>query len=89
MFERPDSLIDEIIKDAIEQGKFSNLHGQGKPLQLPDETHIPQELRMAHKLLKENDLAPDWMNEGAEQRAARAHLIKLISREGRRYLRAV
>jgi hypothetical protein len=85
MFERPQSLIDEIIKDAIEQGKFANLPGEGKPLRLDDETHVPEALRMAHKLLKDNQLAPDWIVEGAELRQAREAMLKMIKREARRY----
>lgn len=88
MFERPSSLIDEIIKDAMEQGKFDKLPGQGKPLKLEDETHVPEHLRMAHKLLKDNDLAPDWIVEGKELRDARDALVKLIRREARRFQKA-
>lgn len=89
MFERPNSVIDEIIKDAMERGKFDKLPGEGKPLKLEDESHIPQHLRMAHKLLKDNDLAPDWIVEGKELREGRETWIKTIRREKRRYLKAL
>ncbi|MDX2162668.1 MAG: DUF1992 domain-containing protein [bacterium] len=89
MFERPHSLIDELIKEAMEQGKFAHLPGEGKPLNLQEEAHIPEHLRMAHKLLKDNDLAPDWIVEGKELREARERLIKRLRREHRRYIKAL
>ncbi|WP_066393570.1 DnaJ family domain-containing protein [Neobacillus mesonae] len=40
------------IKKAYEDGEFENLPGYGKPIKLEDLSHIPEELRMAYKLLK-------------------------------------
>jgi hypothetical protein len=40
------------IKTAYKDGEFDNLPGLGKPLQLEDLSGIPEELRMAYKLLK-------------------------------------
>ena len=40
------------IKKAYQDGEFENLPGLGKPLQLEDLSGIPEELRMAYKLLK-------------------------------------
>ena len=63
---KPSISVDEMIRRAMEAGEFSNLPGQGKPLRLDDDRHTPEDLRMAHKLLKDNDLAPAWI---LEQRA--------------------
>jgi len=60
------NLMDEILREAIERGDFQDLPGQGKPLSLPDDSHTPESLRMAHKLLSDNDLVPEWMAEGQE-----------------------
>jgi hypothetical protein len=57
-------VIDEIIRAAMERGEFDDLPSQSQPLRLDDDPHTPAHLRLAHKLLKENDLAPDWMAEG-------------------------
>ncbi|MBI4643537.1 MAG: DUF1992 domain-containing protein [Deltaproteobacteria bacterium] len=46
------------ILEAIENGLFDNLRGKGKPLKLEDESHIPPELRMAYKILKNADCLP-------------------------------
>ncbi|MGG1676318.1 DnaJ family domain-containing protein [Neobacillus sp. NRS-1170] len=40
------------IKKAYKDGEFENLPGLGKPMQLEDLSGIPEELRMAYKLLK-------------------------------------
>ncbi|MDQ0200611.1 DnaJ family domain-containing protein [Neobacillus ginsengisoli] len=40
------------IKQAYKDGEFDNLPGLGKPIQLEDLSGIPEELRMAYKILK-------------------------------------
>jgi hypothetical protein len=55
-------LIDQItetrISEAIERGEFDNLSGAGKPLQLDDDSHVPQVLRAAYRLLKNGGFVP-------------------------------
>lgn len=46
------------IKEAIEEGILDNLPGAGKPLALGDDSHIPEDLRMAHKVLKNAGFVP-------------------------------
>jgi len=46
------------ILEAIEAGLFDNLEGKGLPLRFEDESHIPPELRMAYKILKNADCLP-------------------------------
>jgi len=40
------------IKEALERGDFNDLPGAGQPLDLDDDACIPEDLRMAYKLLK-------------------------------------
>ena len=56
-------LMDEIIRAAMERGDFDNLPGESQPLKLDDDAHTPSHLRLAHRVLKDQGLAPDWMNE--------------------------
>jgi hypothetical protein len=58
------SYIDRQIRKAMEDGDFDNLPGEGKPLDLQEDDNTPEELRMAYKILRENDLAPDWIMQG-------------------------
>jgi DnaJ homologue, subfamily C, member 28, conserved domain len=46
------------ILEAIEAGLFDNLQGKGQPLNLEDDSHIPPELKMAYKILKNADCLP-------------------------------
>lgn len=46
------------ILEAIEAGVFKNLPGKGRPLKLEDDSHIPEELRLAYKILKMADCLP-------------------------------
>ncbi|MCM2533909.1 DUF1992 domain-containing protein [Neobacillus pocheonensis] len=47
------------IKKAYQDGDFDNLPGFGKPMQLEDLSGIPEELRMAYKLLKNGGYTQD------------------------------
>ena len=46
------------ILSAQRQGQFDNLPGQGKPLQLEDDNHIPAPFRMAYRILKNAGYVP-------------------------------
>lgn len=40
------------IKKAYKDGEFENLPGLGKPMEIEDLSAIPEELRMAYRLMK-------------------------------------
>jgi hypothetical protein len=46
------------IQEAILKGELDNLPGKGKPLQLDDDSGIPEELRLGYKILKNADCLP-------------------------------
>ena len=58
IFEAFDKIAEKKIREAIDNGEFDNLPGKGKPLQLEDDRHIPQDIRLAHKILKNADCLP-------------------------------
>lgn len=45
----------------MEQGQFDNLPGKGKPLNLEENPHEDPAWRLAHHLLKSNDLSLPWI----------------------------
>ena len=51
-------LAENRIREAMEAGEFDNLTGKGQPLNLEEDSHIPLELRMAYKILKNADCLP-------------------------------
>ena len=46
------------ITQAIEQGELDNLDGAGKPINLDDDLHVPKELRMGFRILKNAGVSP-------------------------------
>lgn len=64
-----DRIVEAIIKDAMERGEFEDLPGKGKPLDLTAYFDTPEEVRMAHSILKNAGMAPrevDLLKEIAE-----------------------
>ncbi len=55
-----DSAVEQIIRDAQEEGKFDNLPGEGKPLLL-DENMYAGDQELAYKLLKDNGYTLPWI----------------------------
>ena len=52
-------IAEQRIREACERGDFDSLPGAGKPLELEDDSHIPEDLRMAYKLLKNAGYVPE------------------------------
>jgi hypothetical protein len=46
------------IREAIQNGEFDNLLNSGKPIDLDEDCFIPQELRMAYRVLKNSGCLP-------------------------------
>ena len=51
-------IAEERIREAMEEGRFDNLPGKGKPLNLEDESGIPEDVRLAFKILKNAGCLP-------------------------------
>lgn len=51
-------IAEERIKEALAKGAFENLRGNGKPLDLDEDTNVPDELRVAYKILKNAGYLP-------------------------------
>ena len=51
-------IVEERIRKAQLKGEFENLAGAGKPLALENDSHVAEELRLAHKILKNADCLP-------------------------------
>ena len=53
--------IEEIIRQAMQEGKFDDLPGKGKPLNLDQNPHQDPEWRVAHHLLKSAGFSLPWI----------------------------
>jgi hypothetical protein len=51
-------IVEERIKEAQSRGEFDELPGRGAPLAMEDDSHIPEELRLAYKILRNADCLP-------------------------------
>lgn len=51
-------IAERLIREAMENGEFDNLEGAGKPLNFADETWIPEDLRIAYRVLKNAGCIP-------------------------------
>ncbi|HKJ72391.1 MAG TPA: DnaJ family domain-containing protein [Gammaproteobacteria bacterium] len=89
-------LAEQRIREAREEGAFDDLPGQGEPLELDDDSMVPEELRTAYRMLKNaGHLPPELaanaeireiedllrhLDDPAEQRRAKARLEVLVER---------
>jgi len=51
--------IDEIIRKAMDDGKFKDLANKGKKLDLSDYFDTPEDLRVGYSVLKNADFVPE------------------------------
>jgi hypothetical protein len=85
-----DKLAEARIGEAMEAGAFDDLPGQGQPLQLEDDTLVPEHLRVGYRLLKNAGyLSPDMQLRGeiadvnallhtAQREEERTHLARRL-----------
>ena len=52
------SIAERKIREAMARGEFDNLPGKGKPIVQEDLSGVPEELRMAYKILKNAGFVP-------------------------------
>lgn len=53
--------IEDHIHQAMQDGKFDDLSGKGKPLRLDDDAHVDAEWRLAYHVLKEGGFSLPWI----------------------------
>lgn len=65
------------IDQAIRSGEWDNLPGKGKPLQLEDDSDVPEHLRLANKVLRDANVTPPWIDELRELNEHRLQVLAL------------
>ena len=58
MFTGFEKIVEERIRKAQLQGEFENLPGAGEPLDLEQDQAVPEDLRLAYKILKNAGCLP-------------------------------
>ena len=72
------------INEAIQRGEFDNLPGSGEPLNLEDDRQIPDDLRLAYKILRNADCLPPELELKKEIRTAE-ELLGSLKDESSKY----
>lgn len=75
--------VDKAIRDAMAAGEFDHLPGEGKPFIWQDGD--ADENWLANKILKDNDLAPDWIMQAKDLDAKLVGLVKQVRQALRAY----
>jgi len=60
---RWESSVEKQIREAMEDGKFDNLPGHGKPVDLSENPFEDPDVRTAHRLLRNAGFAPAFIEE--------------------------
>jgi hypothetical protein len=68
------------IQEAIEEGKFDNLPGKGKPIIFDEDPMTPPHLRMVNRILANANVLPEWMQFQKDIEAERKQLSEMRAR---------
>lgn len=79
-----DNLLEDLIEDGRSQGKFDNLPGHGKPLNLSNNPYA-KESELANSLLKDNNVLPPWLAQRGDIQRQTEVLRATIARLWPRY----
>ena len=52
-------IAEERIREAVAAGELDNLPGCGRPLLMDDDSGVPEELRVAYRVLKNAGMVPE------------------------------
>ncbi len=53
-----EKIVERKIKEAQKKGSFDDLPGSGEPMALEDDSNVPDDLRLAYKVLKNANCLP-------------------------------
>lgn len=76
------SPVEQAIRQAMRDGLFDNLPGMGKPLKInwDEENQVPDDMRLANKIMKDHQVAPEWMMLGGALEAQHAKIMFELKR---------
>jgi DnaJ homologue, subfamily C, member 28, conserved domain len=74
-------IAEQRIAEAIERGELADLPGAGRPLDLGDDPLVPEDLRLAYRILKNAGFVPPELEARREIRALEA-LVQAAGSEG-------
>ncbi|MGV2436265.1 MAG UNVERIFIED_CONTAM: DUF1992 domain-containing protein [Anaerolineae bacterium] len=84
------SPVEQIIRQAMREGLFDDLPGLGEPFKFFDEVapNVPEDSRMAYKMVKDHDVVPGWMRpRGMKSRSTRSRYERDVAHSYRAMVR--
>lgn len=75
-----EGLVERRIREAMEQGEFEDLPGEGRPLDLGVNPFEDPEMALAHRMLRNAGMAPAWIEERRDITGAIARLRERATR---------
>jgi hypothetical protein len=82
-----ETIAENRIRAAMDEGFFDNLPGKGKPLRLDDDSSVPEDLRLSFKILKNAGCLPIEMELNKQIYNLRQMLAAAIDETTRKELR--
>ena len=76
-------IAEDRIHDAQQRGVFDNLPGKGKPIQREDMSAVPEDLRLAYRILKNAHVLPPEVELQKEIHTLQ-DLLKYVEEDGER-----
>ncbi|MBQ7586189.1 MAG: DUF1992 domain-containing protein [Desulfovibrionaceae bacterium] len=76
-------IAEQRINESIAKGEFDNLPGKGQPLDLEDMSNVPEELRMAYRILRNAGCLPPEVQE----RKDISNLLELLEKTSDEHVR--
>lgn len=77
--------LDEQVRQLIGDGNVAHLRGAGKPLVWEDESLVPPEWQLAYRIMRQNNIAPEWIVLGQELYEEEARLKRIAANITRDY----
>jgi len=74
-----DALIEAKIAEAQRAGAFDKLPGAGRPLDLDDDQLVPEDVRMAYRILKNAGFVPPEIEERKEAASLRTLIARTVA----------
>lgn len=78
-------LAERRIRAAMSQGAFDDLPGRGRPLTLDDDSLVPEELRIAYRVLKNAGYLPEELVLRGEIADVERLLDRVVGEEDRHF----
>jgi hypothetical protein len=74
-----DFLVEQRLQEAVSRGELSNLPGEGRPLELDEDPLVPEDLRLAYRILKNSGFMLERLVAETPDDAARAKAVRKLA----------